>query len=45
MDKNNFTGFIKDSDDPRAEYHAWRHLTSDENEEAETKAEILLALC
>jgi hypothetical protein len=45
MNQSNFTGFrFKDSDNKDAEYHAWRHLTSNE-EEIEAKAEMLLQLC
>ena len=44
MDKSNFVDFIKDSDNKGAEYHAWRHLTPNE-EETEAKAEMLLQLC
>lgn len=33
-----------DSDNKQAEYHAWRHLTSNE-EETDAKAEMLLQLC
>ena len=44
MDKSNFTDFIRDSDNyPNAEYHAWRHLTSEEEErEKEAEAEMVL---
>jgi hypothetical protein len=44
MNRSNFTDFIKDSNNKDAEYHAWRHLTSNE-EEIEAKAEMLLQLC
>jgi hypothetical protein len=44
MDKSNFADFIKVSDNKGAEYHAWRHLTPNE-EETEAKAEMLLQLC
>jgi hypothetical protein len=45
MDKSNFTDFIRDSDNYRAEYHAWRHLTLVEEErEKEAEAEMVL-LC
>jgi hypothetical protein len=44
MNQSNFTDFIKDSDNKDREYYAWRHLTSNE-EEIETKAEMLLQLC
>jgi hypothetical protein len=46
MDKSNFTDFIRDSDNyPEAEYHAWRHLTLEEEErEKEAEAELVL-LC
>lgn len=44
MNQSNFTDFIKDSDNKDAEYHAWRHLTFNE-EETEAKAEMLLQLC
>ena len=44
MNQSNFTDFIKDSDNQEAKYHAWRHLTSNE-EETEAKAEMLLQLC
>ena len=43
LDKSNFAGFIRDSDNKGAEYHAWRHLTPKE-EEIEAKAEMLLQL-
>jgi hypothetical protein len=44
MDRTDFTDFISDSDNPtKAEYHAWRHLTPNE-EETEAKAEMLLQL-
>ena len=36
MDSTNFSDFISESDDKPAAYHAWRHLTPDE-EEAESK--------
>jgi hypothetical protein len=44
MDKSNFADFIKVSDNKGTEYHAWRHLTPNE-EETEAKAEMLLQLC
>jgi hypothetical protein len=44
MNQTNFTDFIKDSDNKDAEYHAWRHLTFNE-EETEAKSEMLLQLC
>jgi hypothetical protein len=44
LDKTNFAGFIMDSNNKRAEYHAWRHLTPNE-EEIEAEAEMLLQLC
>ena len=44
MNQSNFTDFIRDSDNQEAKYHAWRHLTSNE-EETEAKAEMLLQLC
>jgi hypothetical protein len=40
MDGTNFTDFIKDSDSKEAEYHAWRHLTTNE-EETEAKAGVI----
>jgi hypothetical protein len=43
-DQSNFTYFIRDSYNQEAKYHAWRHLTSDE-EETEAKVEMLLQLC
>ena len=43
MDSTNFSDFISGSDDQPAAYHAWRHLTPDE-EEAEAKAKMLLQL-
>jgi hypothetical protein len=44
LNKSNFAGFIRDSDNKGAEYHAWRHLEPKE-EETEAKAEMLLQLC
>jgi hypothetical protein len=43
-DSTNFSDFNSDNDDKPAAYHAWRHLTLDE-EEAESKAKMLLQLC
>ena len=42
--KSNFAGFIRDSDNKGAEYHAWRHMTPKEKE-IEANAEMLLQLC
>ena len=44
MDLSNFADFVKDSDNKEAAYHAWRHLTADE-EEVESNAKMLLQLC
>ena len=37
MDSTNFTDFIKDSDDPNAEFHDWKSVT-------ETTRLMLLAI-